>query len=182
MTLDRTVRKVGRFSGSAQGGAKPPTWGCRAMHTESASVEWFNSTALRHIGRNKSKYGKRGITTPRISHRKEQSMNAVQKMIDEAPDYCPITRLEKCRSFVFDEGAVYVPTPAYDAYTLPQYDPETQSFSRTKIDMDDNDRRETEWLCELHELEGHHNLVEILNFYNITSETFKIACEKYKEK
>jgi hypothetical protein len=92
----------------------------------------------------------------------------LKKRVEEAPEFCPITGLIKIESYVFDEGVVYGTQRPLDAYTLPTYDPGAQSFCRTKIDMDDDFRREEEWLCDLTDLEGREDFQKIKEFYGIT--------------
>lgn len=91
----------------------------------------------------------------------------LKKMVDEAPDKCPITGLVKCESYTIGDNVVYLTNPAYDAYTLPVYDPDSQSFSRTHYDMDDDNREECEWLCDLDNLKGRTDFQEIKRFYGI---------------
>jgi hypothetical protein len=91
-----------------------------------------------------------------------------KKIIDNAPDQCPITGLEKCTSYDFDEGVVYVSQSAYDAYTLPEYDRDDLDFYRVRIDMDDDFMRHNEHLCDLSELLDREDFEEIKNFYAIT--------------
>lgn len=87
-----------------------------------------------------------------------------------APDKCLITGLEKCESYMIAGNVVYLPRPAYDAYTLPEYIAKEREFHQIKYDMD-NDFVETEngTLCTLDELiaGNHPNLEEIKKFYNI---------------
>jgi hypothetical protein len=97
----------------------------------------------------------------------ELTVENVKKMIDEAPEICPITGLEKCENYVIDGNVVYLAYPPYDAYSLPTYNKEKQAFYRTKYDMDDNHREYVEFLCDLEDLEEHPNLAEIMEFYNI---------------
>jgi hypothetical protein len=111
----------------------------------------------------------------------ELSLEEIQKMISAAPEFCPITGLERCDSYVFDEGVVYLPYPAYDAYTLPEYDPDSMCFTRVKIDMDDNFRRENEIVCELWEIVNHPDIEKIKEFYHISEEQWKEAIKVAKE-
>lgn len=94
----------------------------------------------------------------------------IKKELEAAPDKCLITGLEKCESYTIDGNVVYLPRPAYDAYTLPEYIAEEREFHQIKYDMD-NDFVETEngTLCTLDELiaDNHPNLEEIKRFYNI---------------
>lgn len=92
----------------------------------------------------------------------------LKKRIDEAPEFCPITGLVKIKSYAFDEGVVYGTQRPLDAFTLPIYDPESQSFSRTRIDMDDDFRRDEEWLCDLADLKERDDYPKIKEFYDIT--------------
>lgn len=91
----------------------------------------------------------------------------LKKRINEAPEYCLITGLIKIKSYAFDEGVVYGTQRPLDAFTLPVYDPESQSFSRTKIDMDDDFRRDEEWLCDLDDLRNREDYSKIKEFYGI---------------
>lgn len=110
---------------------------------------------------------------------KEISSEEMKLMINNAPEECLITGLRRCDSYVFDEGVVYLSEPAYDGYTLPEYVSEDKAFYRTKIDMDDDFRRETEHLCDLAELVSHPRLQEILKFYNISDEDYESAFDGY---
>lgn len=65
----------------------------------------------------------------------EENMN---QLLQEAPDKCPITGMYKCESYLIDGNVVYLPSPAYDAYTLPVYDEEEKAFYHTKYDMDND--------------------------------------------
>lgn len=63
-------------------------------------------------------------------------------LMNEAPEICPILGLSKCESYYFDEGVVYLTNPAYDAYTIPEWLEDSKEFIYTKIDMDDDFRRD----------------------------------------
>lgn len=91
----------------------------------------------------------------------------IQKMLNEAPDLCPITGLQKIESYVFDEGVVYGIAYPYNAYTLPVYNEEEQTFYRIKIDMDNDFQRTDEFLCSLDDLKGREDFEEIKKFYGI---------------
>ena len=109
------------------------------------------------------------------------SQEQIKKIISEAPDYCPITKMPKCESYCFDEGAVYLPTPAYDAFSIPEYNHEDRSFDRVRIDMDDDFKRYDEHLCDLYELLERPDLQEIIDFYKITDEELAIARQEASE-
>lgn len=91
----------------------------------------------------------------------------MKQMIEEAPEKCLITGLLKIKSYVFDEGVVYGTEIPLDAYTLPTYNHDSMDFSRVKIDMDNDFRREDEILCELSEILDHTNLNKIIKHYSI---------------
>ncbi|MFF5994814.1 hypothetical protein AAGS61_08625 [Lysinibacillus sp. KU-BSD001] len=103
------------------------------------------------------------------------STEEMKVALDAAPDKCLITGLEKCTSYMIDGNVVYLPRPAYDAYTLPEYIVEEKAFHQIKYDMD-NDFVEVEngELCTLEDLilDNHPNLAEIKRFYNIPQEDF----------
>lgn len=94
----------------------------------------------------------------------------IKKMVEDAPDFCPITGLKKITAYAFDEGVVYGADMPHDAYTLPTYDPKEKAFYRTRIDMDDEFRRHHEIICELEELRGRDDFEDIKRFYGITEE------------
>lgn len=98
----------------------------------------------------------------------------MKKMLDEAPGECLITGLEKCESYLIDGNVVYLPRPAYDAYTLPEYDIDEKAFFRKKYDMDNEFVEDCEELCTLEDLilENHPKLAEIKSYYNIPHEDF----------
>ena len=91
----------------------------------------------------------------------------LKKRIEEAPKHCPITGLIKIKSYAFDEGVAYGTKRPLNAYILPIYDSDSESFSRTKIDMDDDFRREEEWLCDLDDLKDRDDYQKIKEFYEI---------------
>lgn len=93
--------------------------------------------------------------------------NDIKATIEAAPERCPITGLRRCNSYMFEEGPVYLTEPAYDAYTLPEYDPDNKSFSRVKIDMDNDFMRVDEWLCDLDDLRERPDFEDIKRFYGI---------------
>lgn len=97
----------------------------------------------------------------------KQELERLKKLIDEVPDFCPITKLRKCEHYVIGDNVVYLTNPAYDAYTLPEYNSETKEFFRTHYDMDDDNKEEYEFLCELDDLRNREDIQEIKKFYNI---------------
>lgn len=97
----------------------------------------------------------------------ELSLDELNKIIKAQPPYCPITGLKRCDDYVFDEGVVYLPTPAYNAYTLPEYDEDEQAFYRWNIDMDDGWRRVYEYVCDLSDLKDRNDYNDIKAFYGI---------------
>jgi len=97
----------------------------------------------------------------------ELTTEQLKQIIDEAPEYCPITGLAKCESYTIEDNVVYLTNPAYDAYTLPSYDEGAKAFCRTKYDMDDDFSVTEEWLCDLDDLRDRSDFKEIKRFYNI---------------
>jgi hypothetical protein len=97
----------------------------------------------------------------------EMKSEDVKGIIDAAPDKCPITGMRKCESYIIDGNVVYLPEPAYDAYTLPEYNPEAKEFHRTHYDMDDDNREDFEYLCELDDLRERKDFEQIKAFYKI---------------
>ncbi|QUH20369.1 hypothetical protein [Alkaliphilus sp. B6464] len=91
----------------------------------------------------------------------------VKKLIAEAPDERPINGLRKCTSYLIDGNVAYLTNPAYDAYTLPEYDAKTGEFYRIKYDMDDDFRMDDECLCNIDDLIYREDFEEIKRFYNI---------------
>lgn len=95
------------------------------------------------------------------------SPEETKKKIEEAPDKCPITGMYKCESYTLDGNVVYLPIPAYDAYTYPIYDAEEKSFFHTKYDMDNDCMEENMHLCDLEDLENHPDITKIKQIYSI---------------
>lgn len=91
----------------------------------------------------------------------------ISKRIEEAPEHCPITGLKKIKSYCFGEGVVYSYEGAYDAFTLPYYDETGEAFYRVKIDMDDDFRRQDEYVCDLKDLREREDFEEIKKLYGI---------------
>lgn len=98
---------------------------------------------------------------------KTLTVDEIARIIEEAPEVEPISGFERCDNYIIDGKVVYLPDPAYDAYTLPTYDEEDQSFSWTKFDMDDDFRREDQILCYLDDLKDREDFEEIKKFYGI---------------
>ncbi len=97
----------------------------------------------------------------------KMSNDEMLAVIKAAPEVEPITGMRRCDSYMFNEGPVYLPEPAYDAYTLPVYDPEWKEFSWTKIDMDNDFEREDQTLCTLEDLKDRPDFEEIKKFYGV---------------
>jgi hypothetical protein len=90
-----------------------------------------------------------------------------KKLIEDAPDKCPITGMYKCVSYTIGGNVVYLPKPAYDAYTYPIYSEEDKAFYHTKYDMDNDCMEENLHLCDLQDIETHSNIAEIKRIFNI---------------
>lgn len=95
------------------------------------------------------------------------SVEETKRLIDEAPDYCLITGMYKCESYTIGGNVVYLPSPAYNAYTFPIFDEEDEAFYHTKYDMDNDCMEEYMHLCDLEDLDSHSRLAEIKEYYNI---------------
>lgn len=98
----------------------------------------------------------------------KMSNEEMKAVIQAAPEVEPITGFRRCDSYMFNEGPVYLTEPAYDAYTVPVYDPEWKEFNWTRIDMDDDFRRENETLCSLDDLKERDDFEKIKQFYGVT--------------
>lgn len=98
---------------------------------------------------------------------KPLTVDEIARIIEEAPEVEPISGFVRCDNYIIDGKVVYLPDPAYDAYTLPTYDEEEQSFSWIKFDMDEDFRREEEILCYLDDLKDREDFKEIKRFYGI---------------
>jgi hypothetical protein len=111
----------------------------------------------------------------------EQIFEEMRQKVAVAPNTCPITGLRKCERYTINGNVVYLTEPAYDAYTLPEYDRESLSFIRIHYDMDDDNREEVEGLCDLDELVEHapaEKLEEIMKIYEITPEEIAEATKR----
>lgn len=91
----------------------------------------------------------------------------VAELIKQAPDVCPITGYKKCVMYIIGGNVVYLPNPAYYAYTYPEYDEETKSFSHTRYDMDDDNSEEYLHLCDLEDIQNHPKLDDIKRIFNL---------------
>lgn len=99
--------------------------------------------------------------------KEELNTEDAKKLINNAPEMCLITGMYKCESYTIGNDVVYLPSPAYDAYTYPMYDEDEEAFSHTKYDMDNDFMEENMHLCDLEDLENHPRLEEIKKYYNI---------------
>lgn len=106
----------------------------------------------------------------------KMSSEEIKAVIEAAPEVEPITGMRRCDSYMFEEGPVYLPTPAYDAYTLPVYDPEWEEFNWTKIDMDNGFTREDQVLCTLDDLRDRPDFEDIKKFYGVKKDS--VALQK----
>ncbi len=96
-----------------------------------------------------------------------KTMEEIQEIVNKAPETCPITGLTKCESYTIEDKVVYLNKPAYDAFTLPEYNFAEEAFYRTHYDMDDNYRKEVQYLCGLNDLEDRVDFEQIKKFYGI---------------
>lgn len=89
------------------------------------------------------------------------------KLLDEAPDVCPLLGFKKCEGYYFNEGIVYLSNPSYCAYTIPEWNPNTRDFSYYEIDME-NYCSVTKMYLELDELlEGEYTVEKLERLYGI---------------
>jgi hypothetical protein len=89
------------------------------------------------------------------------------KKINESPEFCPITGMYRCDKYLIDNKVVYLPNPAYDAYTLPTYNIDEKAFYHTRYNMDDDFSEWEEHLCDLENLTEREDFELIKKFYNI---------------
>ncbi len=59
-----------------------------------------------------------------------------QKLLKTMPKYHPFERAELCEVYCYDNLPTYVTCPAYDAFTIPVFDKETNIFSYNHHDME----------------------------------------------
>lgn len=111
----------------------------------------------------------------------------IKEMMKKAPKEHPFIDAELCESYYFDNTVTYVTRPAYDAYTLPTFDAETEEFSWKHYDMDDDNREEFE-CCTLYDLIDGFNgdikndsFQEIIKYYEISEEIVKRAYKDWCE-
>lgn len=107
-----------------------------------------------------------------------------EKVMPKYPEKCLITGYRKCESYYFGEGIVYLPEPAYDAYTLPEYVRQWKEFCSVKIDMDDEFSREYITLCNLIDVvewKRFSEISEIKEFYEIPEEDIEWAKKELEE-
>lgn len=96
-----------------------------------------------------------------------KTIEELRKMIKESPEKCPITGLIRCDEYTIEGNVLYLSNPALDAYTLPEYDEEAQEFNRYRYDMDDDFRKDYEFLCSLDDLRDRPDFEKIKEFYQI---------------
>ena len=97
------------------------------------------------------------------------TLETLHKMIEEVPNIDPLTGMEKCELYTFDDEVVYVPVPAYDAYTFPEYDSVDKSFYHWHYDMDYDNRKEYEYICDL------FDAIHIKGFYENNQKYWHIS-------
>ena len=103
----------------------------------------------------------------------DDKIEEIKKVVLAYPEKCLITGFKRCDNYYFEEGVVYLPSPAYDAYTLPEYDSAEKAFYSTVIDMDDDFRREKTLIADLENLIDKDNFQEIKEFYQIPDDDIK---------
>lgn len=110
-----------------------------------------------------------------------EDKRVLKAMMDEYPEYCPITGMERCDLYCFEEGVVYLTEPAYNAYTLPKYDSEWLEFRSIKIDMDDDYIRKDIIIAELWQLLDRYDFEEIKEFYEIPQDDIDKVKEQLED-
>ena len=103
----------------------------------------------------------------KFRHLHDKSKEEIEKLMHEAPEICPLLGFYKCASYYFDEGIVYLSNPAYNAYTIPEWFEDSKEFIYTKIDMDDDFRREDSCIDLEELLENGWTIDELEKLYGI---------------
>ena len=103
----------------------------------------------------------------RLFENAKSKKEITEKVLPEYPEIAPITNCKKCTSYWFDIGIVYLTEPAYDAYTLSEYDYEDKCFYLTKIHMEDDCRKDDEMVADLENVIQFDNWDYIRKFYEI---------------
>ena len=98
---------------------------------------------------------------------KDKKEEECKKLIEEAPEICPILGAIKCDSYWFEEGVVYVSQPAYYAFTIPEWDERNRIFNYISIDMDDGFTREDTFIDLEDLLDTGWTIKELEKLYNI---------------
>lgn len=103
----------------------------------------------------------------KFRHFKDKKEEEYIKLIEEAPEICPILGAIKCDNYWFEKGIVYVSQPAYYTFTIPEWDEEYQIFNYVSIDMEEDFIRENIFIDLEDLLEAGWTIEELEKLYDI---------------
>lgn len=110
------------------------------------------------------------------------SRSALEKELKTMPKIHPFENAELCKQYCYDNTPTYVTRPAYDAFTYPTYDRESQSFNYRHHDMDAGTADDISIdLIELLEASIDDDFVkaiEICNMFNVPMSDIKDCTEE----
>lgn len=111
----------------------------------------------------------------------EEEKIAFQEKLKTMPKMHPFENAELCELYCYDDTPTYVTRPAYDAFTYPTYDRESQSFNYRHHDMEAETADDVSIdLIELLEASIDDDFVkaiEICNMFNVPMPDIR-ACQE----
>lgn len=111
----------------------------------------------------------------------ENEAKKFRELLKTMPKIHPFEPAELCELYCYDDTPTYVTRPAYDAYTYPTYDKESQSFMYRHYDMDagtgDDVSVDLIELLEAYIDDDFVKAIEICNMFNVPMSDIK-ACQE----
>lgn len=111
----------------------------------------------------------------------DEEAKKFRELLEAMPKQHPFEAAELCELYCYDNTPTYVTRPAYDAFTYPTYDRDSQSFLYRHYDMENETSYDVSVdLVELLEASIDDDFVraiEICNMFNVPTEDIK-DCKK----
>lgn len=111
----------------------------------------------------------------------EEEAKRFRELLKTMPKEHPFEHAELCELYCYDDTPTYVMNPAYDAFTYPIYDRESQSFFYRHYDMDaettDDVSIDLTELLEAYIDDDFVKAIEICNMFNVPMADIK-ACQE----
>lgn len=115
---------------------------------------------------------------------KSDRLLSLEEKMKTAPEEHPLEYATLCRIYAYDDKPTYVTTPAYDAFTYPEYDKDRMAFVYRHYDMEAEtmDHISRDLIDLIDGFDGdikNENFIQICNLFQVPEKHIQMCHEEY---